>query len=95
MRMMFSGANNDVSSFNQPLNKWNVSKVTNIAWMFAGASSFNQPLNKWNVSKVTNVAGMFKNTESFNQPLNNWNVSNRDVRGRCDDAKQDGLQDDH
>ena len=46
---------NRATSFNQPLNKWNVSNVTNMACMFYGASSFNQPLNNWNVSKVTNM----------------------------------------
>ena len=37
-------------SFNQTLNKWNVSNVTNMNWMFQDAT-FNQPLNNWNVSK--------------------------------------------
>ena len=44
---MFKGA----ESFNQPLNKWNVSKVTNMNSMFNEASSFDQPLNNWDVSK--------------------------------------------
>ena len=35
MRAMFAGAR----SFNQPLNKWNVSKVTNMEDMFRNASS--------------------------------------------------------
>ena len=34
-------------SFNQPLNKWNVSNVKIMYRMFAGARSFNQPLNNW------------------------------------------------
>ena len=38
------------SSFNQPLNNWNVSNVTYMNEMFAGAESFNRPLNNWNVS---------------------------------------------
>ena len=50
MSEMFEGA----TSFNQPLNDWNVSNVTDMSHMFLKASSFNQPLNKWNVSKVTN-----------------------------------------
>ena len=33
---MFEGAN----SFNQPLNKWYVSNVTEMGWMFYNASSF-------------------------------------------------------
>ena len=38
---MFAFAN----SFNQPLDKWNVSKVKNMNYMFADATSFNQPLH--------------------------------------------------
>ena len=52
---MFEGA----ESFNQPLNSWNVSNVTNMRHMFRGAESFNQPLNSWNVSNVNNRRGMF------------------------------------
>ena len=63
-------------SFNQPLNNWNVSNVTNMNYMFEDATSFNQPLNKWNVSNVTDMWCMFWGAESFNQPLDNWNVSN-------------------
>ena len=53
----------------QPLNKWNVSKVTNMGWMFEYAESFNQPLNDWNVSNVNRKFGMFDAATSFNQPL--------------------------
>jgi len=35
----------NASSFNQPLNNWNVSKVTDMSFMFWHAESFNQPLN--------------------------------------------------
>ena len=55
MRYMFYHAR----SFNQPLNNWNVSNVTNMRWMFADAHSFNQPLNKWNVSKVMDMESFF------------------------------------
>ena len=63
-------------SFNQSLNNWNVSNVTNMRWMFEDARSFNQPLNNWNVSNVKYMGAMFQGARSFNQPLNNWNVSN-------------------
>ena len=39
------------TSFNQPLNDWDVSNVTDMEQMFLDATSFNQPLNNWNVSK--------------------------------------------
>ena len=59
---MFRGA----TSFNQSLNKWNVSNVTNMKFMFCAAESFNQPLNNWNVSNVEDMEGMFISATSFN-----------------------------
>ena len=35
----------EASSFNQPLNNWNVSNVEDMRAMFEDASSFNQPLH--------------------------------------------------
>ena len=72
MSNMFDGA----ISFNQPLEKWDVSQVTTQCQMFLGAFSFNQPLEKWDVSNVTNMYQMFAFTFSFNQPLEKWDVSN-------------------
>ena len=72
MSYLFSYA----TSFNQPLDNWDVSNVTNMFMMFQNASSFNQPLNSWDVSNVSNMRSMFSNLLSFNQPLNNWDVSN-------------------
>jgi len=37
------------------INNWNVSKVTNMSYIFFDLSYFNQSLNKWNVSKVENM----------------------------------------
>jgi surface protein len=34
------------------LNKWSVSSVTNMNWMFMSATSFDQDLSKWDVSKA-------------------------------------------
>ena len=77
------------TSFNQPLNKWNVSKVKSTSWMFSEARSFNQPLDKWDVSNVNYMVGMFDEAYSFNQPLNKWNVSKvitMDSESRADRA---------
>ena len=71
MREMFSCA----TSFNQPLNNWDVSNVTDMTSMFNEAYSFNQPLNNWNVSNVTNMREMFYEAESFNQDLSSWNIN--------------------
>ena len=43
----------EARSFNQPLNNWNVSKVTDMERMFRGATSFDQPLNNWKAAWST------------------------------------------
>ena len=53
-----------------------LSQVTNMDVMFAGAESMNQPINNWDVSNVTSMMSLFYEAVSFNQPLNNWDVSN-------------------
>ena len=70
MKQMFF----DAEDFNQPIGNWNVSNVTNMAYMFASCTyntsdhggSFNQDLSKWDVSKVTTMAYMFAFNNTFN-----------------------------
>ncbi|PZW43908.1 putative secreted protein (Por secretion system target) [Mesonia algae] len=61
--------------FNQPINNWDVSNVTNMTRMFQYALSFNQPISSWDVSNVTNMISMFGQAEVFNQPIDNWNFN--------------------
>ena len=58
------------------INKWNTSQVTDMSFMFYGASSFNQDVSEWDVSNVTDMSYMFYNKKSFNQDVSGWNVSN-------------------
>ncbi len=69
---MFSSA----SSFNQPLNNWDVSKVTEMRNMFTSASSFNQDIGNWNVSSSMNMLEMFNGATAFNQNIGSWDVRN-------------------
>ncbi|MBY9007785.1 MAG: DUF285 domain-containing protein, partial [Candidatus Lokiarchaeota archaeon] len=57
------------------MNNWDVSRVTNMYYMFIGANSFNQDISNWDVSRVTNMGGMFYYAPSFNQDISNWEVS--------------------
>merc|ERR1711865_316340 len=57
------------------MNSWDVSGVTNMQGLFAGAAEFNLPLDSWNVAKVTQMSGLFTGAAKFNQPLNSWNVA--------------------
>ena len=41
------------------ISNWDTSRVTDMSWLFDGASSFNQPLNNWDVSKVMDMESMF------------------------------------
>ena len=73
MRLAFVNCVNlEISATDAP----DLSNVSDLSNMFAGAESFNQPLNNWDVSNVINMNNMFFNASSFNQPLDNWDVSN-------------------
>jgi surface protein len=67
---MFSGA----SSFNQDLDNWNTSNITDMASMFYGASAFNGNIENWDVSYVSYMEYMFYNASSFDRNLGNWNL---------------------
>jgi len=78
------------SGFNQNINNWNVSNVTNMARTFIGMSNYNQPLNDWDVSNVTSMSDMFLSTRNFNQPLDQWDVGNvTSMRRMFDGFNQD------
>lgn len=63
------------SEINQDINTWDVSKVTNMMAMFAGATSFNGDLSSWDVSSVTNMAHMFEGATTFNGNISTWDIS--------------------
>jgi len=52
------------------------SNVTDMGYMFYGATAFNQDISNWNVSNVTNMGFMFYGATAFNQNIGSWNVSN-------------------
>ena len=60
------------TGFNQPLNGWNVSRVTSMFEMFWEATKFDQPLNQWEVGQVTDMYAMFYSAYRFNQDLCQW-----------------------
>lgn len=53
-----------------------LTNVTNMRFMFAGASSLNANINNWNVSNVVDMGYLFFDALAFNQPLDNWVTSN-------------------
>ena len=57
------------------IEKWDVSNVKNMDYMFSGAKHFNHNINDWNVSKVGSMSSMFSGCKKFNQPLDKWDTS--------------------
>lgn len=73
MSRLFLLTNFERGEFDGNISQWDVSNVTNMAYMFAG-SHFNGDISRWNVSNVTNMASMFFESH-FNGDISNWNVS--------------------
>jgi len=55
-------------------NKWNLSNVTDISYLFQ-SSPFNQDVGNWDLSNATNFAGAFAYTQSFDQNISGWNTA--------------------
>lgn len=48
------------SIFNQPLDKWDTSRITRASFAFSNALLYNQNLTTWDVTKVTNWTGFYQ-----------------------------------
>jgi surface protein len=78
----------EADKFNQPLNHWDVSNVTNMNMMFKDATSFNQSLDNWDVLNVNDMREMFYGASQFRYYPSNWVVS----KGRDGDMfKKSGV----
>lgn len=70
MASMFSEAINA----NPDVSNWDVSNVTNMAFMF-NLTTANPDVSKWDVSNVTTMVRMFNNATNANPDVSNWDVS--------------------
>ncbi len=53
----------------------NLSGVTDMSFMFAGATFFNQDIGNWNTASVEDMASMFWGATAFDQDIGNWNTA--------------------
>ncbi len=76
---MFSAA----TSFNQNLNTWDTTSVTDMSGMFEGDTAFNDggvplvsaPGVGWDTTNVIDMNDMFEGDTAFDQDLGSWNIS--------------------
>ena len=51
---------------------WDVSRVTDMSFLFQGKSQFNVDISQWEMSQVTTAAGMFEGAASFYRDISGW-----------------------
>ncbi len=74
-------------AFNQDIGYRNTAAVTDMTYMFWGATSFNQAIGNWNTAAVRDMSYMFYANAAFNQAIGNWNTSDvRTMRFMFDNA---------
>ena len=54
-------------NFNQPLEKWNISNIKDMAFMFKSCRKFNQHLGNWKIcsNKTSNIRYMFEDCNAI------------------------------
>lgn len=80
MSYMFSFAEN----FNQPLNNWDVSKVTKMHGMFWFAKTFNQPLDNFSLKQKQAASYHFDEIKYKKDQANKNNSSSNSSEGYID-----------
>jgi len=58
-----------------PIDKWDVSGVSDMSGLFEDKIHFNDDISAWDTSNVTTMKGMFYNARSFNQPIGKWKTA--------------------
>ena len=61
---------------------WDVSRVTDMSFLFQGKTQFNVDIGQWEMSQVTDARGMFHGAARFDQNISQWEMSQvTDARG--------------
>ena len=57
------------------ISTWDTSRVTDMSFLFSGATSFDADISGWSTGAVTNMQEMFKGASAFNQDISGWDVT--------------------
>ena len=74
LRASYYGLFQGKADFIGDLNRWNVSQVTSMQYMFYQAAAFNGDLNGWDTKQVTDMYEMFEEAAAFNGDLDGWDT---------------------
>ena len=62
---------------------WDVSRVTDMSYMFSSAYKFNDDISNWNVGQVQQMHSMFNYASIFNADITGWKP-----KTECTDAER-------
>jgi uncharacterized repeat protein (TIGR01451 family) len=71
-RAFYGCANMSMTASDAP----DLSGVTDLSWMFTGATTFNGDISGWETGTVTLMWGMFWGASAFNQDIGGWDTRN-------------------
>ena len=75
------------------INRWDVSHVENMSFMFMRVSNFNEDLSGWTPRKLKNASHMFYHAASFNSNLDSWQLSSEtDMTSMFTGSKLEGRE---
>jgi surface protein len=57
------------------LDKWDMSNVEDMSYMFYRNKNFDQEIGSWDTSKVNDMNNMFKDASDFDQDIGKWDTS--------------------
>ena len=66
---------NNILEFNDTINNWDTSNITNMKQVFYDCYLFNQPLNNWGTRNVISMNRLFSSARLFNQDISTWDFS--------------------
>jgi surface protein len=79
-----------IYTYPYPLQIYNVSKITDMSYLFKDYEFTDDDISQWDVSKVNDMSGLFMNS-NFQGDISGWNVSNvKNMKGMFFQTHFDG-----